>query len=126
MLDLTPTYRFWSIHFHITVVQILAIILAIISKKNFKMEDRESNSNIYLLRLTVAVLHFEMTVAKFITTSFFNRPQVKKDNGYMKVHRPKSIGRGGSPIRLYTFYRKHIGDGMYIHPSVTLQLYKYN
>ena len=29
-----------------------------------------------------------------ITASFFNRPQVKKDNGYMKVNRPKLIGRG--------------------------------
>ncbi len=83
MTEFTPTYRFWSIDFHITVVQILAIILAIILKKNFKMEDRESNSNIlsgktndlsvfdvkyvgndtYLLLLTDAVLHFEMIVA---------------------------------------------------------------
>ncbi len=29
-----------------------------------------------------------------ITTSFFNRPQVKKDNVYMKVYRPKPNGRG--------------------------------
>ncbi len=40
--------------------------------------------------LTDAVLNFEMTCN--ITASFFNRPQVKKDNGYMKVYRPKSTG----------------------------------
>ncbi len=72
-------YRFWSIHFHIAVVQILAVILANVLKKN-------------LLLLTDAGLPFEMTCN--ITASFFNRPQVKKDNGYMKVYRPKSIGRG--------------------------------
>ncbi len=43
MLMHTPTNRFWSIDFHMTVVRIFAIILAIALKKNFKMEDRESN-----------------------------------------------------------------------------------
>ena len=77
ILSNAPAYRFWCVHFHITIVQILANVL-----KNFKMED--------ILLLTDAVLNFEMTCN--ITASFFNRPQVKKDNGYMKVYRPKSTG----------------------------------
>ena len=35
---------------------------------------------------------FEMTCN--ITASFFNTPQVKKDNGYMRVNRPRSIDGG--------------------------------
>ncbi len=35
----TPTNRFWSSDFHITVVQTLAIILVIVLKQNYKMED---------------------------------------------------------------------------------------
>ena len=50
----TPTYQFWSIHFHITIVRILAVILGNVLKRNFKT---------YLLLLTDAVLHFEMTAA---------------------------------------------------------------
>ena len=68
----TPTNRFWSINFHITVVQILAIILAIILK----------------------LILFSCVYPLAKTCGFCNRPQVKKDNGYMKVNRPKSIGRG--------------------------------
>ena len=40
----TPTYRFWSIDFHITVAQILAIILAIVLKKNFKWRTERATA----------------------------------------------------------------------------------
>ena len=41
---LHPYLLIWSIHFHINVVQMFVVILANVLKKNFKMEDRESNN----------------------------------------------------------------------------------
>ncbi len=53
-----------------------------------------------------------------ITVSFFNRPQVKKDNGYMKVNRPHSIGRGAHRHIRELLSNPHIAYmGYYLDPT---------
>ena len=56
MCTVTPTNQYWSIDFNMLVVQILAIILAVILKPNLK-------DGTHLLLLTDSVHHFEMTLA---------------------------------------------------------------
>ncbi len=87
----TPTNQSWSIDFHITVVQILAIILAIIFEKNFKMEDNLSCPVVFTLLQRLAVFASQMDLQLY----FFNRTKIEYRGWTKYVHeinRPISPG----------------------------------
>ena len=93
----TPTNPSWSIDFHITVAQILVIILVMVLKQNFIVEDTESNN---LLLLTYSVHHFDnFEVTHNMIASFFTTPQVRKDNSWPFLN---------GNIHFYLLFQMHI------------------